>query len=541
MPFMAKQGNNYEEVETLVDTEGREIDYVLSKVGNTYKRTFTKVRELEDAPPLEFKSIKPQANLLDYRIYGQTENGESVGDRTGNLFDGEVVQGGLDGGTGAEFDSDKRCRSSYILLDAGTYTISISSSHTIGLFIFSSSNVFETFVSYSNSPITFSLETVKKVRLGFSTHYGNVSIIPSDISNIMLNTGSTALPYEPYGYKVPVTVEGKNLLQNTATGTTTYGVTLTVNSDGSVTCNGTATSTIIFPIFEKELGQNIYILSGCPENGAQNERYKMQINPGDGWYADIGNGLEFEIQNTSTIKVRLVIYPSYTCNNLTFYPMIRKADIEDDTYEPYRTPVTTPIYLPEQIRKVGDEEEYIDYGQQKQHRVRKNLFDGLVEQGSGIQDDNPNRVRSKNTIFVTAGKTYTFSHESTTDFEFVLNSGLIGTYPFPYNDYSHCGTSTEWVNGNITFTATTNGYVSIVIRKANYGAIIPSDVPASLNIQFEEGTTATEYEPYITNTELDVTLPALPTVTGTNVLSVGTEVQPSEMYIKGNIKGGGAA
>lgn len=70
------------------------------------------------------------------------------------------------------------------------------------------------------------------------------------------------------------------------------------------------------------------------------------MNPGDGWYADIGNGLEFEIQNTSTIKVRLVIYPSYTCDNLTFYPMIRKADIEDDTYEPYIENTEVDVTLP---------------------------------------------------------------------------------------------------------------------------------------------------------------------------------------------------
>lgn len=46
------------------------------------------------------------------------------------------------------------------------------------------------------------------------------------------------------------------------------------------------------------------------------------------------------------------------------------------------------------------------------------------------------------------------------------------------------------------------------------------------------------YEPYITNTELDVTLPALPTVTGTNVLSVETAVQPSGVEITGRIKKG---
>ena len=34
----------------------------------------------------------------------------------------------------------------------------------------------------------------------------------------------------------------------------------------------------------------------------------------------------------------------------------------------------------------------------------------------------------------------------------------------------------------------------------------------------------------------DVNLPALPTLAGTNVLSVGTEVQPSGVEIKGHIK-----
>lgn len=34
----------------------------------------------------------------------------------------------------------------------------------------------------------------------------------------------------------------------------------------------------------------------------------------------------------------------------------------------------------------------------------------------------------------------------------------------------------------------------------------------------------------------DVTLPALPTVTGTNTLSVETEVKPSKTTVKGHIK-----
>ena len=37
-------------------------------------------------------------------------------------------------------------------------------------------------------------------------------------------------------------------------------------------------------------------------------------------------------------------------------------------------------------------------------------------------------------------------------------------------------------------------------------------------------------------TSVDVTLPALPTLSGTNTLSVGTQVQPSKVMVKGKIK-----
>jgi hypothetical protein len=43
---------------------------------------------------------------------------------------------------------------------------------------------------------------------------------------------------------------------------------------------------------------------------------------------------------------------------------------------------------------------------------------------------------------------------------------------------------------------------------------------------------------HIYTTDLDVTLPALQTIAGTKTLSVGTEVQPSDVYIKGRIKKG---
>ena len=34
----------------------------------------------------------------------------------------------------------------------------------------------------------------------------------ADVDTVMVNIGSTALPYEPYGYKIPVVTRGKNLI-----------------------------------------------------------------------------------------------------------------------------------------------------------------------------------------------------------------------------------------------------------------------------------------------------------------------------------------
>ena len=174
-------------------------------------------------------------------------------------------------------------------------------------------------------------------------------------------------------YKVAVKVEGKNLLPNTATSQTKDGVTFTVNSDGSVTCNGTASTTVLYVISSKTFSLPVgrYKLNGAPTGGGQDYNFKLDVRVSTNtYYPDTGNGIRFNILQGEPITIcRIVIYSGYTCNNLTFYPMIRKADIEDDTYEPYRTPVTTPIYLPEPIKMVGDEAEYIDYAEQKMHRI----------------------------------------------------------------------------------------------------------------------------------------------------------------------------
>lgn len=175
-------------------------------------------------------------------------------------------------------------------------------------------------------------------------------------------------------YVVPVRIEGKNLLQNTATSKTINGVTLTVNDDKSITLtrtsesdyesllcikNGYDTPTIgsyDLPIF----------FAGDSVIPSTNSNIALRARYTDGTYlGTITNNIPIEfVKDVGVIYIQ--VFTNFT-GSATVYPMIRKADIADGKYEPYQTPITTNIYLTEQISKVGDEAEYIDYAEQKQH------------------------------------------------------------------------------------------------------------------------------------------------------------------------------
>ena len=133
----------------------------------------------------------------------------------------------------------------------------------------------------------------------------------------------------------------KNLLKNTAVSQTKNGVTFTVNEDGSVTANGTATANALFGLSDIKLtvGKK-YTLSGCPEGGSSTtfKLYGLDKTNWTGAGDDFGNGDTFTIRY-SINQYRIVIYTGYTADNLTFYPMLRYAEITDDTYEPYKPSV----------------------------------------------------------------------------------------------------------------------------------------------------------------------------------------------------------
>ena len=133
----------------------------------------------------------------------------------------------------------------------------------------------------------------------------------------------------------------KNLLKNNAVTQTVSGVTFTINDDKSITVNGTATAQISFMINNKVgLGIGNYILTGCPSGGSWNTFY-LTAYASSAWLSapDFGSGCK--IENKTVTQVVISIASGYTANNLKFYPMLRDAEIMDDTYEEYIEDINT--------------------------------------------------------------------------------------------------------------------------------------------------------------------------------------------------------
>lgn len=148
-------------------------------------------------------------------------------------------------------------------------------------------------------------------------------------------TAETALNRSTLGYT------RKNLLKNTAASQTKNGVTFTVNADGTVTVSGTntGTSTVYVTLnsgVETSLGQKYTASIG------DTETLGVYMSLFDTSWAGVGKcstSVTFIEDKNSGRNIRLSVESGITVENVTFYPMLRLADIADDTYEPYKPSV----------------------------------------------------------------------------------------------------------------------------------------------------------------------------------------------------------
>lgn len=179
-------------------------------------------KEISGIPPLTFNAVA--GTLKNYRIYGNTVNGESVGDRTGNLFDCDntedteingvvwncknqiITANGATGNLSSSTFGHKRItglHGSFILANVSD---TINACICVVSIQETPSSIRIYYISTTNSYATFSLTGEEYEVIAYAQVNKNEKVNNAQFF-ISLTEGSTPPDtYEPYGYRVPVTI-----------------------------------------------------------------------------------------------------------------------------------------------------------------------------------------------------------------------------------------------------------------------------------------------------------------------------------------------
>ena len=283
----------------------------------------------------------------------------------------------------------------------------------------------------------------------------------------------------------PMSVESiKNALGNigwTRNAKTISGVTFTIITDDGnnvigIKVNGTASTSIIANLGYFSLN-GTYRLLGCPTNGSATT-YRLDLrdeNAGSVYGTDVGIGVT--ISTTSRRSICIRIENGYTCNNLTFKPMLTSdltATYND--FEPYTNICAISGHTQAQVGNVGKNKcDPSMFAQQAGTtlRVRCNLF----------------------SVKMNIGDKYTISFsDSSIQATFALSADT--QPPDPQRTPSFIsGTDSGWQSSGYTYTAIADGWLTIGFRHNGDSAIYIQDV-VNAKPQLEKGSTPTTYEPY---------------------------------------------
>lgn len=310
------------------------------------------------------------------------------------------------------------------------------------------------------------------------------------------------------------TMSGKNLLNNTLESQTKNGITVTVNADKSVTLKGTSTGTgNTFLTLETNAAKNTvdgeeYILS-CHSTASDMGAY-IRIDGSDG-LSMVTTNTEVKYTETERKSVHIVFGAGKTVD-CTLYPMIRKADEADPTYEPYcgGTPSSNPLF-PQAIENTFDGVEMIN----------GYYVNGVYTLGSGIS------VCSKRHIPCASGDILKLEVETANKMVFVYykdgvyvgRSTAMDDYGYLFSDTVPSGVDsfTFHLSNARQITPQTVGKITLTVNGKYVGQIV-TELGADL-IQGTYGTTKGEYQ---TSTSACCTKNLIPCTSG-DVVSILTE------------------
>lgn len=305
---------------------------------------------IEDSSNLDFdwkirgghyqKQTIQNDNLLILEDTTITKNGITL-----TIKDGVItINGTSTASTNIDFKIKKK-------LKAGTYwhmvqRIGDAPSGNVGFLVMKSGGVIATINGRGGASFTLNEDTEVFYRIWTDKN----NIISNVAYKCLISEGSDSKPWvqgipDSPSVDYPSVIEtvgsNENLLENKAITQTINGVTFTVNKDGSVLANGTATTNTTFKINNDIVPKNIsnLILSGCPNNGSKSTYdLKIELYKNSVWTKalyDFGNGVDTgDLSEYTSCTISITIRKDYNANNLIFKPKLEKGSIATP-YSPY--------------------------------------------------------------------------------------------------------------------------------------------------------------------------------------------------------------
>ena len=313
---------------------------------------------------------------------------QSVGERTKNLFDAKTIFSGINESDGVytsgpnSFHVKRRYFGESELNKTYTFSaylnvISLNSSNEMNprtSAMIDGTQINGTIVK-STSGRTLSIVTFTPISASdyviITYGYGGVLSVDSP----QLEVGSTATPYEPYGYKIPVVNRGKNLFDYKTMSNGQSGVYLT--EDGRLLEYEQWSITDYIPC-----SGNVFTINSIGGISAGMCLYDSQKNFITGIaYGTRGAEYKKSVTIKSETNASYIRFSYFTSSDPRYADRIddlSKIQLEAGsvatTYEPYREPITTPIYyLSEPLRKLGDYTDTIEYVGNGQAKIIRNI------------------------------------------------------------------------------------------------------------------------------------------------------------------------
>ena len=333
---------------------------------------------------------------------------------------------------------------------------------------------------------------------------------PKDYSKFLLAKGNFQYSNDEF---TPLEVTGKNLnftpykdgnIKNT------NGIKFVVNNDGSVTANGTATSTAYFYYHTHDatpyldIPKGIYTLSGCSSGGANNKYYvclRLYNNTTyvTGFY-DYGNGTVIDTTNFEYNRVFIFIYinSGIVCDNLTFKVQLEEGSTAT-SYEPYNE---NTLQYETNVEKEWNSLQLDGNTYQEIADRNKNLaFITSVSNQLGLTITQISNSEIKISGTANASDEIKIPLYATqlsyTPFTFTaITTGTVSNNIQYIDVNTSVGLSLENVSSNNTYTITSNSEGSIYTATELAISVTSGTVFTNFSIKFqlEKSSTATSYE-----------------------------------------------